>query len=330
MPVTVLPLDVLRPAGSGASSAGRQALSRRLGLNVPKGWFPTAPMLKSLEAAGFTWVQVHAPPRDMLCDRDRVLRHAAALRATLETSGLHVVLHAPDDLSAGDPAHDRALDGLLDYAAATGTRQIVYHGANLPVADGGVAAARVHERSLAEETSLAARSARLERLGVTLAIENLAPVHPGPPRLCHDPAHVAALVRRLNSPRIGMVFDVGHAHIAAELLGTGARELLDPVLDVVSLFHVHDNLGARRDGGCPPGIDPLRLDLHLPPGSGRLPWEAVGAPMVGRNVPLVLEVHPPHRPEPLSLASVTTELLLRDRPTVGGTPRSALASVPLG
>ena len=222
--VTVHPLDGLHPAGSGAPTASRQELSRRLGLNVPKGRFPTAPMLKALEAAGFTWVQVHAPPRAMLCDRDRLFCHAAALRATLETSGLHVVLHAPDELSAGDPSHDRALDGLLDYAAATGTRQIVYHGANLPVADGGAAAAGVHERALAEEASLASRAPRLERLGVTLAIENLAPVHPGPPRLCHDPTHVATLVRRLNSPRIGMVFDVGHAHIAAGLLGTGVRD----------------------------------------------------------------------------------------------------------
>lgn len=330
MPVTVHSLDGLRTAGLGAPTASRQELSRRLGLNIPKGWFPTAPMLKALEAAGFSWVQVHSPPRAMLCDRDRLLRHAAALRATLETSGLHVVLHGPDDLSAGEPSHDRALDGLLDYAAATGTRLIVYHGANLPVADGGAEAARVHARAAAEEAALAARAARLERLGVTLAIENLAPVHPGPPRLCHDPAHVHALVCRLGSPRIGMTFDVGHAHIAAGLLGTGVRELLDPVIGAVSLFHMHDNLGARGDGGSPPGIDPLRLDLHLPPGNGRLPWEAVVAPMVARNVPLVLEVHPPHRPEPLSLASVTAELLLRQPPCVGGAPRSGLASVPLG
>ena len=116
-------------------------------------------MLKGLEAAGFTWVQVHAPPRQMLCDRERLLRHAGALRATMETSSLNLVLHAPDDLSAGEPAHDRALDGLLDYAAATGARQVVYHGANLPVADGGEAAARVRRRAAAEEASVGSRRA---------------------------------------------------------------------------------------------------------------------------------------------------------------------------
>jgi sugar phosphate isomerase/epimerase len=287
-------------------------------------------MLKGLEAAGFTWVQVHAPPREMLCDRERLLRHAGALRATMETSALHLVLHAPDDLSAGEPAHDRALDGLLDYAAATGARQAVYHGANLPVADGGEAATRVRERSEAEEASLRSRVRRLERLGVTLAIENLAPVHPGPPRLCHDPVHVHALVKRLDSPRVAMTFDVGHANIAAGLLGAQVHELLDPVIDSVSLFHVHDNLGARRDHRSPPGLDPLRLDLHLPPGSGRLAWESIAGSLLERRAPLVLEVHPPHRPEPLTLASVTAEVLLRDRSCVGVAPRSALASVPLG
>jgi sugar phosphate isomerase/epimerase len=328
--VTVHPLDDLRTAGPGSVSVGRQELSRRLGLNVPKGWFPTAPMLKGLEAAGFTWVQVHSPPRDMLRDRERLLRHAGALRATLETGGLHLVLHAPDDLRAGEPAHDRALDGLLDYAAATGARQIVYHGANFPVADGGEAAARVRDRAAAEEASLGSRARRLERLGVTLAIENLAPVHPSPPRLCHDPGYVYALVERLDSPRIAMTFDVGHAHIAASLIGAQVRDLLDPVLDSVSLFHVHDNLGARRDHGSPPGLDPLRLDLHLPPGSGRVPWESIAEQLLERNAPLVLEVHPPHRPEPLTLCSITAEVLVRDRPSVGGAPRSALASVPLG
>jgi sugar phosphate isomerase/epimerase len=287
-------------------------------------------MLKGLEAAGFTWVQVHAPPREMLCDPERLLRHAGALRATMETSALHLVLHAPDDLSAGEPAHDRALDGLLDYAAATGARQAVYHGANFAVADGGEAASRGRDRSAAEEASLRSRVRRLERLGVTLAIENLAPVHPAPPRLCHDPGYVHGLVERLESSRVAMAFDVGHANIAAGLLGAQIHELLEPVLPAVSVFHVHDNLGARRDHRSPPGLDPLRLDLHLPPGSGRLAWESIAAPVLERSAPIVLEVHPPHRPEPLTLASVTAEVMLRRRPSVGGAPRSALASVPLG
>jgi sugar phosphate isomerase/epimerase len=280
-------------------------------------------MLKGFEAAGFSWVQVHAPPRAMLCDRDRLLRHATALRSTLETCGLHLVLHAPDDLSAGAPEHDRALDGLLDHAAACGARFVVYHGANFPVGDGRDAAARVRERTAHEEASLRARVARLERLGITLAIENLAPVFPGPPRLCHSPGFVRDLVERLDSPRVGLLFDVGHAHIAGDEIGAGVRELLEPVADSVVLFHVHDNLGARRRGASASSLDPLRLDLHLAPGGGRLPWHQLAPAMIASGAPLVLEVHPPHRPDPLPLAAVTAEVLLRERRAPAGS-RSAL------
>ncbi|MGI8511512.1 MAG: sugar phosphate isomerase/epimerase family protein [Solirubrobacteraceae bacterium] len=280
---------------------------RRLGLNVPAPWWPTAPMLKGFEAAGFGWVQVHSPPAAMLRDRARAGRHAAALRTTLETGALRLVLHGPDDLVAGTRDADRALDGLLDYAAATGAEHVVYHGANLPVADGGGAAARLHDRLAAEEESLQARIGRLEALGVTLAVENLAPVWPGPPRMCHSPAFIAALVTRLDSPRVGMLLDLGHAAITGD-----ARAALDAVAARVTLFHVHDNLGDRHDGTVAPGLDPLRLDLHLPPGSGRIDWAGLAPALRVHDAPLVLEVHPPHRPEPLSLAEVTAELLLRD------------------
>ncbi|HVE67296.1 MAG TPA: sugar phosphate isomerase/epimerase, partial [Solirubrobacteraceae bacterium] len=197
----------------------REDLSSRLGLDVPKGWWPTAPMLKGLEAAGFSWVQLRTPPRAMLCDREAVLRHAGTLRPVVAATGLKIVLHGPDDLVAGDPAHDRALDGLIDYAAATGARYVVYHPAGRA------------ESGPAEEESLRARVPRLERLGVTLAVENLAPVYPGPLRLCHDPLHVRDLVLRLASPRVGMLFDAGHANIVAGLRGTDVRSLLMQVVD---------------------------------------------------------------------------------------------------
>ena len=92
---------------------------------------------------------------------------------------------------------------------------------------------------------------------------------------------------------------------------------------------MHDNLGARRDTARPPASTRCastcicRRAAAGFPGSHR-------EPLLERNAPLVLEVHPPHRPEPLTLSSITAEVLLRDRPSVGGAPRSGLASVPLG
>lgn len=293
-------------------------------------------MLKSLEAAGFAWLQIHTPPRSVLADEGRTARHAEALRRILDSTRLRLILHGPGDLSAGEPAHDAALDGLIRYAARTRAELVVYHGANFPLADGGAAAARVHDRLGCEESSLRARARTLERLGITLAIENLAPVWPGPPYLSHSPGFIHDLVARLDSPRIRMLLDVGHANIAAGLAGGDVRRMLESVQDAVGLFHVHDNLGARRSPVVPVGLGPLRLDLHLPPGSGRVPWEDLAGALLDHDAPLMLEVHPPHRPEPLSLRTVTTELLLRRRlpvdgarSVVTGDPRFESA-VPLG
>jgi sugar phosphate isomerase/epimerase len=284
----------------------------RLGLNVPAGWWPVAPLAKSFEAAGFAWAQVHSPPASVLRDRESRSRHAGALRAALDTCGLRLLLHAPDDLTAGSPDSDRALDGLLEYAEAARAEIVVYHAANLVRADGGRAAARTRGRAGREEDALAARGRRLEEAGLTLALENLAPVWPGdPPRLSHNPGYVRDLVRRLGSPSIGMCFDIGHARITADLVGADVASMLAPVVDAVVVFHLHDNLGARLANGASPAVDPLRLDLHLPPGAGRVCWNEVAGPLRSHPAPLVLEVHPPHRPEPVTLASVTEELLAR-------------------
>jgi hypothetical protein len=61
-------------------------LGTRLGLNVHRDQWPTAPLLDSYESAGFAWVQVHTPPRPMLADRERSRNHARALRAALASS----------------------------------------------------------------------------------------------------------------------------------------------------------------------------------------------------------------------------------------------------
>lgn len=295
---------------AAAAAAARQALAVRLGLEIPAGWWPTPAMVKAIEAAGFAWVQVRSPPARVLADRVAAQRHACALRGVLDASSLRLVLHGPDTLSAGCPDADRALHGLLDYAAASGAEYVVYHGANFEVLDGGAAAAGLRDRLAAEERSLRTAALRLETLGLNLAIENLAPVWPGPPRLCHDPATVRALVRRIGSSRVTMLFDVGHANV----VGGDPCRSLGPVLEDVGLFHLHDNLGPRTDGQAPRGgVDPLRLDLHLAPGSGRMPWADLAPLLLDGTAPLMLEVQPPHRPDPVALATVTAELLLRGR-----------------
>jgi sugar phosphate isomerase/epimerase len=171
-------------------------LGARLGLNVHRDQWPTTPLLASYEAAGFSWAQVHTPPRPMLADRERCRRHARALRAALAPSGLRLLIHGPDDLSAGTIEHDRAFDGLMDYAVEAGAELVVYHGLDHPVAEGSAATERLRERIAAEERSLRRFAARAEALGLVIAVENLAPAYPSPPtpsRVCHDPLAVRDL-----------------------------------------------------------------------------------------------------------------------------------------
>lgn len=292
-----------------ASAPFRASLAGRLGLNLPKDFWPVGPVVKGYEAAGFSWIQVHTPPRSVLGEMESILRHARSLRGALSISGLRLMLHGPDDLTLGTPEHDRAFGGLLRYAAEAGAEIVVYHGANFPLGDAATTA-RVQDRLLAEEASLRRFALQAEALPVTIAVENLAPVFPGEaPRVCHSPAAVRDLVHRIGCERVGMLFDVGHAHITADAAGARLEDELAAVAGSVVLFHVHDNLGARREPQPLSGLDPLRLDLHLPPGGGRIDWTALAEMLTGHAAPLMLEVHPPHRPEPLGMAEVAGGLL---------------------
>ncbi len=281
----------------------RDSFADRIGLNVPYEWWPSPQMLAEIEAAGLDWVQLPAPPASVLSDTRNCIRHARAVAAAVATTGLRPVLHAPGDLLAGTAANDRALAGALSYAAECGAEQLVYHAQM--VVDGRAA----QDRLLAETRSLAVLAATAERVGVTLALENLAPVYPGPETVSANPLAVRALARRIGSPAVKLCLDIGHANVIAGMRRTSLHRMIAPVLDMVSLFHVHDNLGARwRPADQRPGIDPLRLDLHLAPGGGSINWVQVGALLAGHPAPMLLEIHPP-RARPAELATITRDEL---------------------
>jgi sugar phosphate isomerase/epimerase len=262
--------------------------TERLGLSIPYDWWPAAPIVKEIEAAGFSFVQVPSPPPTVLSDPRDAHRHAAGLSDALGTSGLRPLLHGPGSVRAGTSQGDPALNGLLSYAAEVGASHVVYHAANLPDEPSS------EDGLLAETRALAALARRAERLGVIIALENLAPVYSGPDALSFTPMILRTMAKRISSPAVGLCVDVGHANLVAALRRTDPLELIEPVLDRAVMFHLHDNLGARRDEAPSPELDPLRLDLHLPPGRGTVPWDRL-APLLARKrgAPLLLEVHPP-------------------------------------
>ncbi len=287
-----------------AKAGGKDPLAGRLGLSVPYEWWPSAPLLKSYEAAGFAWVQLQSPPASVLVDPRQANRHAAALDAVLRTTGLRAVIHGPGSLRLGSRETDRAMEGLLSYAAEIGAGQIVYHA--MAVAEG----LEQGPQMTAEAAALAKIATAAERLEVTIAIENLAPLYPGPESISASPLTLRGLAQRIGSPRVALCLDIGHAHVVADTRHTSVERLCEPVLDAVSLFHLHDNLGARRKArGAELGVGPLRLDLHLAPGRGTLPWQLIGPLLRRHQAPMLLEVHPPYRPRAGELAASTTALM---------------------
>jgi sugar phosphate isomerase/epimerase len=275
--------------------------SERLGLNVPYSWWPSAPILKEMEAAGFRFVQVPSPPPSVLATPRQLIRHAFALSDVLATAGLRPILHGPAELRAGTREGDVSLEGLIAYAAELGASHVVYHAANLPDEPAS------EDARLAETRALASHASRAERLGVIVALENLAPVYPSMEALSFTPLILRTMAKRISSPSVGLCLDLGHANIVAALRRTDPLELIEPALDRAVLFHLHDNHGARREEDGPPELDPLRLDLHLPPGRGTVPWQGL-APLLARKrgAPLILEVAPP-RPKAADLFAAAVE-----------------------
>ena len=104
-----------------------------------------------------------------------------ALRCARDDAGLQPALHGPAAVRGGTRDGNLALEGLICYAAEVGASHVVYHAANLPTSPPA--------RMLASRKpgSLAALATRAERLGVIIALENLAPVYPAPDALSFTP-----------------------------------------------------------------------------------------------------------------------------------------------
>jgi len=106
--------------------------------------------------------------------------------------------------------------------------------------------------------SLAVLLPEAEKLGFTIAIENMLPAGGG--RFVSKPEHVARLSSEFGSPSFGFCLDTGHALVAAGDPALAA-EIQDAMGTRLVAFHLADNDGAR--------------DLHIAPGRGLVDWRGV-------------------------------------------------------
>lgn len=225
-----------------------------------------------LKSAGVTRVQIY---------RNYVQGIAAEkVRATLTDAGLaidslHGYFHLKKfpgpvcDLSSADPALREASLEIMRreaaYAATLGCRDIVIH----PVGDGPTAGDPYRPAALvasARDLAEIARSA-----GVRFLIENMPP-----PMFTGNAELLREVVDEVGGEFVGLAFDVGHATLAKDPIGTILA--MGPRLWGV---HLHDTRGTEDD--------------HLIPGLGAVPFDDVARALAQVNFrgTFMIEVYRP-------------------------------------
>ena len=175
---------------------------------------------------GISWT-LHAP----ITGCNPATRYSEPLRASLDL--LVRTLRVAEVLGC---AHIVVHPGEADEDAATALEatsdRSVLSGASGQAADDEGAALRV---------AAFLREALLAAPNVAIALENVPP-YPG--LLGTDAAFLGRVLQLADSPRIGIVFDVGHAHLTGA--GQCLSSLRSVLFDVVSI-HLSDNGGKHDD-----------------------------------------------------------------------------------
>lgn len=184
-------------------------------------------------------------------------RHAAALGVTFSQSHLPIYnICAPDEVPGWDWWEELSRR-TLEASGMLGVRWVVVH-AGTAHTGGQYDRKRSLEANAEYLYRLSRRAAACGCQGI--AVENMAQAAGGraaPPSLCSTTDGLIELVDAVASPRVGICWDFGHAHLtredqAASLLRIGAR---------LRATHVQDNSGVS--------------DEHTLPFRGSVPWEDI-------------------------------------------------------
>ncbi len=108
-------------------------------------------------------------------------------------------------------------------------------------------------------------------LGLELAVENMLPAH-----VLSDFEALRELVLSLDSPRVGVCLDTGHAHLTG-----GLKRAVEVFGELISHVHLQDNNGDA--------------DRHLLPSYGAIPWDGFAGTLaaLGYDRPLTIEAFVP-------------------------------------
>ncbi len=211
-------------------------------------------------------------------------RQLAELRRICRDRPYAITAHGALSANLGDPAgaplHRRTVQASLEVCGEVGAALLVQHA--LHCHDD---AATVDRALGCEREALAALGDAASDAKVVLAIETM---FPDPGRWTPTPGELAAQLSAVDHPSVGACFDFAHAWL------NRSHRPYDFIAEAAALaplcrhLHVHDNFGRPPLFRTWSHGDAIMFgfgDLHLPPGAGNLPWEALaGLPYAGTPV----------------------------------------------
>lgn len=236
--------------------------------------------LAAVIEAGYTHAEIDPQDWDVFhggrlvqANLDRFVPIAAAFRDRLGYAmhgPFHVNLFNLDQIERGE----RTLINGVEIAAAVGAEVMVYHpGYRLaPPAQAGVTMDELLER----ERDVLRRVADVgARDGVAIAVETFPPVGEWSYTYAVWPELLAKQVAAIDHPGVGVCIDFGHLYLAARWYGFDVVAGTETLAPWTNHFHVQDLFGLTTTG------DDLAEtgegDLHLPPGWGEVPFDAIFA-----------------------------------------------------
>ena len=203
--------------------------------------------------------------------RDRL----ETLKAVCADRPFTYTLHGPIRSNFADPVHlalqKDACRACLEVGAEIGATVQVQHAALFPQAT----VAERDWRLAMEAEALREIAPEAADAGVVLAVETLFG------RMAEwtpSPAELARQIRAVDHPNIRACADLSHAFLNAAERGFDALSGLAELAPLTVHLHIHDSFAAPASFAQYSADEAILFglgDIHLPPGRGALPWEAL-------------------------------------------------------
>lgn len=248
-------------------------------------------------ALGVEFVEIPLLGLDVIAGARPLTRRVSAMREACEARPLRYTIHAAIGLNFMDESHRLAshygvLRASLDVARELSAVHVVLHtgvcAASQPAA--------LDDRYARQREWLARAGDDARERGVTLCVENVWTFDAA--RHTALPSRLAVEIGRIAHPNVQATLDVSHAYLSCAWEGADFLSEIAALAPYAKHLHIHDSFGRPNDMWTCTVSEQIAFglgDLHLPPGWGSIPWEAVmeAADLPGGAI-LNLELQPRH------------------------------------